>query len=314
MKFIITIVIALWCTVLSATTITVTIGYAPGSGNEISFRGVAAQIEKSNPDIHFVVLNRPGADEVVALNAFTKLPPSGDQLFIATQQGFTTAEKWYAGQMQYNPMDLVLVTTLAKSPLAVIANVSSQVNGPAEFVNKLKYSNSDVNIGYSAAAHRLTFEYIMDRVDGNRSTVKGIQYKGSAQTALDVAGGQIEFGIVPSSVAYSLYKAGKIKYIALTGNKRIKQLHNVPNLEQYVPGLDIYGAWVVALPPGSSPLQVKFFQSLFNTAINHPSTQEYFDNNLMFSVEAEQTSVGVTSQIVTLRKKWMPFVNKLKND
>jgi tripartite-type tricarboxylate transporter receptor subunit TctC len=312
-KFVIGLALAVWCcfSIAAPNIITVTIGYAPGSGNEISFRGVAAQIEKADPTIHFVIINRPGADEVVALNAFTKLPPTGDQLFVVTQQGFTTSEKWYAGQIQYNPMDLVLVTTLSKSPLAIIANHNSQISSPAEFIKLLQLPQRNVNIGYSAAAHRLTFEYIMDQTNGNRQWVKGIQYKGSAQTAIDVASGQVEFGIVPSSVAYSLYKSGKIKYIALTGNKKIKQLQSVPLLEYYVPGSDILGAWVVALPPGSTTAQVKFYQQLFTKAINDPATQEYFENNLMFSVPDEQTHRGVTAHIKSLRKKWIPYVNTL---
>ena len=44
--------------------VNVTVGYAPGSGNETSFRGVAAIVEKANPNINFVVSNKPGADEI----------------------------------------------------------------------------------------------------------------------------------------------------------------------------------------------------------------------------------------------------------
>ena len=38
--------------------ITVLVGQAPGSGNELSFRGFSSLIEKSNPKINFIVENR----------------------------------------------------------------------------------------------------------------------------------------------------------------------------------------------------------------------------------------------------------------
>jgi tripartite-type tricarboxylate transporter receptor subunit TctC len=48
--------------------INVLIGFAPGSGNEIGFRGVGSILEKSNPKINFVIENKPGADGVVDMN------------------------------------------------------------------------------------------------------------------------------------------------------------------------------------------------------------------------------------------------------
>jgi tripartite-type tricarboxylate transporter receptor subunit TctC len=45
--------------------ITAVVGFAPGSGNELSFRGISSIIEKSNPKISFVVENRPGGDGTI---------------------------------------------------------------------------------------------------------------------------------------------------------------------------------------------------------------------------------------------------------
>ena len=46
-------------------TVTTTIGFAPGSGNEISFRKASEIVAKQNPGVIFAVETRPGADAAV---------------------------------------------------------------------------------------------------------------------------------------------------------------------------------------------------------------------------------------------------------
>lgn len=297
-------------------TVNVTVGYAPGSGNETSFRGIAAIVEKNNPATNFIITNKPGADEVIALNYFMKLPGDGHNLYITSQQGvFTTIEQWYPNQMQFNPMDMELVTTIAKSPLAVIANINSPTNTPQELLERLKNTDKPISFGLGASAHNLVFEYLMDKGDGNRDQVKSIKYKGPAQAAQDVAGNQVEFGIMPTAVAYGLYKAGKIKYIALASEYKLSQLPNVPIWKDSgMPGLNIYGAWMIALPPGTPKEIVKHYQDVFVPAIKSKEAKEFFDNNLMIPVAAEQSPEGARKFILEIRKQWIPYVKKMKLD
>jgi len=296
--------------------VNVVVGYAPGSGNETSFRGVAAVVEKNNPGINFVVSNQPGADEVVALNKFMKLPGDGSTLYISSQQGvFTTIEQWYPEQIKFNPLDMELVTTIAKSPLAVIANVNSKTNTPRELIERLKNTKEPITFGLGAGAHKLVFEYLMDKGQGNAQQVKAIMYKGPAQAAQDVAGNQVEFGIMPTAVAYGLYKAGKIKYIALASEFKMAQLPDVPLWKDSgMTGLNIYGAWMIALPPGTPKETVKYYQDLFVPAIRSPEAKQFFDNNLMFPVSAEQSPEGARKFIMGIREQWIPYVKKMKLD
>lgn len=296
--------------------VNVTVGYAPGSGNETSFRGVAAIVEKANPTSTFVITNRPGADEVVALNHFMKLPGDGHNLYITSQQGvFTTIEQWYPDQIKFNPLDMELVTTIAKSPLAVIANVNSPTNTPQELLARLKNTNKPITFGLGAGSHKLVFEYLMDRGRGNHDQVKAVMYKGPAQAAQDVAGNQVEFGIMPTAVAYSLYKAGKIKYIALASEFKMAALPDVPLWKDSgMPGLNIYGAWMIALPPGTLREVVKYYQDLFVPAIRSAEAKQFFDSNLMFPVPAEQNPEGARKFIMSIRETWIPYVKKMKLD
>lgn len=292
--------------------VTATVGFAPGSGNEISFRIVAAQVEKANPNLTFVVSNRPGAGESIAVNWFAQQPVNGTNLYIASQQGlFTATDIWHPGQLKIDPMDMEFVTTIAKSPLAVVAHVSSATNTPEQLLARMKNTREPMNFALGALAHRLTFEYLMDHVKGDRQLIQAALYKGPAQAVTDVAGNQVEFGILPTAVAYPLVKAGKIKYIALAGEQRLSQIPNVPLWKDHVPGLNVYAAWMVMMPPGTPKEQVDYYNKLLVPAINSPEARRLFDENLMFSVKSEQTPEGARAYMSRLIKQWTPYVRKI---
>lgn len=292
--------------------ITTTVGFAPGSGNEVSFRIIEAQVKKSRPELIFVVNNRPGASESIAVNWFAQQPTNGTNLYIASQQGlFTATELWFPGQLKINPMNMEFVTTIAKSPLAVVAHVSSKTSTPEQLLARIKNTKEPVNFALGALAHKLVFEYLMEHAEGDRKLIQASIYKGPAQAVQDVAGNQVEFGILPTAIAYPLVKAGKVKYIALAGEQRLAQIPDVPLWKDTVPGLNVYAAWMIMLPPGSSREQVEYYNKLFVPAINSPEAKKMFDENLMFTVKAEQTPEGARAYMTRLINQWTPYVKRI---
>jgi tripartite-type tricarboxylate transporter receptor subunit TctC len=292
--------------------VTATVGFAPGSGNEVSFRIVAAQVERANPNMTFVVQNKPGAGEIVGVNWFAQQQPNGLNLYISSQQGiFTATEQWYPGQLRINPMDMEFVSTIAKSPLAVVANINSSVNTPEQFIERVKNPQAPVNVALGATAHRIVLEYLMDHVKGDRKQVQAVLYKGPAQAVQDVAGNQTEFGILPIAIAKPLIDAGKVKAIAIASEQKLTQIPRVPLWKDYVPGLNVYAAWMIMLPPGTPREQVEYYNKLFLPAINSPEAKKLFDENLMFTVKSEQTPEGARAYISRLQTQWIPYTKRI---
>jgi tripartite-type tricarboxylate transporter receptor subunit TctC len=293
--------------------VTATVGFAPGSGNEVSFRIASSIAEKTNNlGNTFVVNNKPGAGEIVGVNWFAQQPTTGLNLYIASQQGlFTATEQWYPGQLRINPMDMEFVSTIAKSPLAVVANINSSTSTPEQLIQRLKNPKEPVNVAIGATAHRIVLEYLLDAVKGDRKQVQAVLYKGPAQAVQDVAGNQAEFGIMPAAIAYPLVKAGKVKYIAITSEQRLAQIPQVPLWKDHVPGLNVYAAWMIMLPPGTPREQIDYYNRLFVPAINSAEAKKLFDENLMFAVKSEQTPEGVRAYISRLQTQWIPYTRKI---
>lgn len=292
--------------------ITAVVGFAPGSGNELSFRGISSIIEKSNPKISFVVENRPGVDGIIGMNHFVKLPNDGYHISVPSHQGiWVTADFANPETKKYTLEDFEYVVTLAKSPLAIIANSSSTVNTPREFLDRVKNTDKPVNIAAGSGAHKLAYEYMMYNIKGNRSLVKTVPYKGPAQAAQDVAGGHVEFGIIPVAIANTLTKSGKIKIIALCSEYKIDAIKDVPLMKDYIPGMNVYAAWGIVLPKGTNKEIIDWYVTNFTSAIRSTEGQQFLRDNLMFAEPKEQTPQGFKASMMKLRDQWIPIIKEV---
>jgi tripartite-type tricarboxylate transporter receptor subunit TctC len=292
--------------------ITAVVGFAPGSGNELSFRGISSIIEKANPKINFIVENRPGGDGTIGMNHFVKLPNDGYHISIPSHQGiWVTADFSNPENKKYTLDDFEYVLTLAKSPLAIIANSASTVNTPREFLDRVKTTDKPVNIASGSSGHKLAYEYMMHNIKGNRDLVKTIPYKGPAQAGQDVAGGHVEFGIIPVAVANTLLQSGKIKIIALCSEYKIDAIKDVPLMKDLVPGMNVYAAWGIVLPKNTDKEIVDWYVTNFTNAIRSNDGQRFLRENLMFAEPKEQTPSGFKASMIQLREKWVPIIKEV---
>ena len=91
--------------------VSVVIGFQPGSGNEVGFRVLAAQVQKANPDVTFMVELKPGADSVLATNYLYEAKPDGYTISIPSYMGtFVTNDIWQKDikKWQYNSFSYVM--------------------------------------------------------------------------------------------------------------------------------------------------------------------------------------------------------------
>jgi tripartite-type tricarboxylate transporter receptor subunit TctC len=292
--------------------VTAVIGFAPGSGNELSFRGISSIIEKANPKINFIVENRPGGDGTIGMNHFIKLPNDGHHIYIASHQGiWVTADYANPESKRYTLDDFEYGLTLAKSPLAVIAHHESLTNTPKEFMDRMKNPQKPISIAAGSGAHKLAYEYMMYHIKGNRELIKTIPYKGPAQAGQDVAGGHLEFGIIPVAVANTLVKSGKVKIIGLTSEYKLEGLKDIPLMKDHVPGMNVYAAWGIIFPKGTNQDVIDWYVTMFRNAINSTEGRQFIKDNLMFAEIKEQTPVGFKASMMALRKQWIPIIDEV---
>ena len=294
--------------------VTVVIGNAPGAGNEIAFRKLSQIINRTNKKITFVVENRAGADSVIAMNHLMTVLPDGHTIAAFNHMSlYVTQDIWQKNIKKYEYNSFEDVITIGKSPLVLVAAATSSVSTPDEFAALLRTTTHPVFIAVGSGAHRITFEYLMMKTGGNKQLVKHVQFNGPAQAVQSVAssGGGTEFGIMPIAVARPLIEAGKVRAIGITGDRKIAQMPNIPLLRRIAPGISVFAAWNLVLPPRTDRVIVDYYADLFARAINTTEYQEWMDQNLVFVDSRELDPDGLRQHAVELRRTFLPLATQI---
>jgi tripartite-type tricarboxylate transporter receptor subunit TctC len=293
--------------------IKVLLGQAPGAGNELSFRAMSMIVNSKNPNANFIYDYKPGADGNIAHNMFNEAAPDGYTVAVPSLQGqFVTGEIWFKDMIKYDPLQWNLITVIAKSPLCIVANPKSTVNTVPELLDTLKRPTRNINFAIGGGAHKVAFTYMMEKTKSPTANSQVVFYKGPAQAVMGVATGDTEFGIMPIAIAKPLIEGGKVKLIALIGEQQLAGLPKTPLMKDYVPGMNVYAGWIIALPPGTPQDVLEWYETNFTTAIRSSEARRFFEEGLMFTEEREIGSKGARQAVNKLREQWIPIVRNMK--
>jgi tripartite-type tricarboxylate transporter receptor subunit TctC len=295
--------------------VTVIIGNTPGAGNEMAFRKLADIVQKQNPKFVYVVQNITGADSVIANNRFLEAANDGLTINLPSHMSsYVTNDIWQKNIKKYNYDSFIDVLTMGKSPLVLVASPRSGINTPQEFVKYIQ-SGRTINIAVGGGAHRTAFEYLMEKGRGNKDSVKSVSFNGPMPAVTSAASYDgktgTEFAIIPIAVAKGLVDAGKVKPIGFTGTQKMAQFPNVPLLNTIAPGINVYAAWSIQLPPGTSKDVVEWYQKQFAAAVRSREYAEYRDANVIFYAEDELTPAGLKRHMDELRASFIPVLSKI---
>jgi len=297
--------------------ITVLIGTTPGSGNETSFREMAKILSNKGDTTKFVVEHRPGADSSLAANVLYDSAPDGYTVAVLSHMSlWVTNDIWESKIKKYNYNSFSEVLSTGKSPLVLIASPKSNINTPKEFERLIRNPDRNINFAIGGGAHRAGYEYLTAKTKADKTKVQYIMFNGPNPAMLSVAqyDGKIgtEFGMLPIAIAKPLIDAGRVKLIGVAGDNKLPQFPNTPLLDDIAPGLAIYGAWVMVLPPNTPKEIIEWYRKTFSPIIKSDEYKEWSYNNLVVTDDRELTPQGVSLYREKLRKSFYPLLKELQ--
>ena len=229
-------------------TLRVMVGFPPGGSIDVVARVLADKM-KDELKANIVVENRAGAGGRLAADLLKSAPADGSVVMITPVVVPVLAPLVFS-KLNYNPAtDFAPVGHVCNFNFALSIPASLPAKTVAEFVAWLKANPQRANFG-SPAAGSLPhfFGEILSREA--KADMVHVPCAGGAALMTALVGGQVSAGIDVVLEALEAHRAGKVRILATSGERRSAVLPDVPTFkESGYPGI-VASGWFAMYAPG----------------------------------------------------------------
>lgn len=277
---------------------------AASGGMDVIARALAERLSMTLKQ-SIVVDNKPGANGNIAADIVAKSKPDGYTMLLGQTAQFAINPALYQ-KIPFDPLkDFVPVVMLAEAPNIIFVASDSPYKTLSDIVKAAQAASPKTldlaTPGNGTPSHLIS--EIFQKASGIKFT--HVPYKGASAAITDLIGGRV--AVMMSSVPSALgqIKSGKVRPIAVSSDKRIPILPNVPTIgESGYPGFNV-GTWYgLFVPKGTSPNIVNEINAATNLAINSPPFKEkiFSEGGVVIGGDSKTFSNTVASDFVTWNK------------
>ena len=193
-----------------------------GSGADIGARLLADRLSQrwGQP---IVVENRPGGDGLVAINAF--VAANDDHVLLFSPSASFTAHPYLHDHLPYKPDDLVPITRVSNTLIAIAVPVTMQVNSLRDLVAMARDQPGKLNWAGVTGALDFLFAGWLKQEGLN---VNKVPYRNPVDAANDLAEGRVQVYEASLAIVRPQLQAGKIKLLTMVNTVRAPTEPNVP--------------------------------------------------------------------------------------
>jgi tripartite-type tricarboxylate transporter receptor subunit TctC len=234
--------------------IRIVVGFAPGGFTDVLARLIGQKLtERLGQSV--VVDNKPGAAGTLGADLVAKSKPDGYTLLLAHSNSNSVAPSLYP-KLPYNVVtDFTPIIPVANTPLLLTVHPNVPAKNVAEFVQLAKSKPGELRFASSGggSAQHLAAERFQ-LATGTKMT--HIPYKGSGQAIIDLLSGQVELNFESPPNVMTHAKAGKLRLLAITSEKRSPLLPEVPTMaEAGVKNAEML-QWFAVMGPARMPADI----------------------------------------------------------
>jgi len=228
--------------------------FAPGGSTDILGRMAAAGLTATLGQ-PVVVENKPGQAGSIGAAELARAAPDGYTLGGGTISSHAINASLYS-KLPYDPAkDFAPIAMLATLPNMLVVHPSLNVNSVAELIALLK-ANPD-KYSFSSSGNG-TSQHISGELFKSMTGVsmQHIPYKGSGPMIPDLLAGVVQLSFENITTAFPPVKAGKLKALAVTSDKRSFVAPEVPTMaEAGLAGYDL-SSWQAMFAPAGTPRDI----------------------------------------------------------
>ena len=253
-------------------TLKLVVGFAPGGSGDNLTRIVADKL-RALLGQNVIVENKPGAAGRISLAEVKRAAPDGQTLVMAASGGLVVAP-WLYNNLPYEAVnDFTPISRVATFDFAVTAGPAALRGGIKEVLAGLKANPATANFATSGAGTLGHFTGVMlSQTTGVPLT--HVAYKGGAPAAQDLVAGTIPLMVDTASETLELHKAGRVRIVAVSGERRASILPDVPTLKEAGINMTADGYFGLYGPAGIPVATVQRIDLAVAEALKMPEVQE----------------------------------------
>jgi tripartite-type tricarboxylate transporter receptor subunit TctC len=246
--------------------VTVIVPFPAGGASDTTARLISAKVaERLNQA--FIVENRAGANGALGATALKQAVPDG-----------YTINPALIKDLKYDPQkDFDLLSVAVRTPNVLVVNPNLPVKTVDEFISYLKSNPNKVTFASSGIG---SSDHLTAALFWQRTGTTGIHvpYRGGGPAINDLIAGHANVSFQNLGAVAQQIKAGTLRALAVTSNKRTATLPDVPTTaEAGVKDLEVYSWQAAAAPKGlPAPVKARLEKELVDGA-NAPDVKAKFE-------------------------------------
>ncbi|MBX3662092.1 MAG: tripartite tricarboxylate transporter substrate binding protein [Burkholderiales bacterium] len=280
------------------------VGFPPGGATDLVARIMQPKLSELLGN-QVVVDNRPGANGQISLQIISGAEPDGHTIGMGHIGGLVISPA--IQKVAYDPVkDFSYIGMLVTLQNILIVHPSVPAKNLNEFLAHAKSQQGRLNyassgIGSPGHLSGVLFEAL------TKTPMTHIPYKGGGPAITDLIAGHVPsfFAVISTSIPH--VKSGKVRAIAVTGNKRASAIPEVPTMaEAGVKGylsLNWYGS---VAPAGTPSAIITRLNRDISTTLKSPDVVKQLDARGIDA--APSTPAEYRAFADSERKRWLPVI------
>lgn len=254
--------------------ITLVAPFPPGGPSDTTARMIIGPMSQALGQ-QIVVENVTGAGGVIGTNKVAKAAPDGYTIMVSGS-GTHAAAEFLNKQLPYRSSDFAQIGLINVSPVVLVARAGVPPNTLKDFIaylkeNEKKVTEADAGVGSISNLACSVFH----SVAGVHPTVAS--YRGTPQATMDLVAGTVDFGCNQIVNIVPHIKSGKLKALAVTGDKRSPMLPGVPTTtESGLPQFNLTVWFGLSAPKGTPQPIIDKLNKALGVALNDPNVVKRF--------------------------------------
>lgn len=229
--------------------------FEAGGTSDTTARMVALQLDKQM-GVRVIVDNKAGANGAIGAAMVAKAPPDGYTLLHTTPAFVINPH--VNKNLSYDVFkDFVPITNVGiGTGYIMVINPALPTHNLREFVAYAKAQKKAVAFASPGTGNAL---HLAAEMFGGKAGIPllHVPYKGTSPALTAVVAGDVDFMILPPTIAHSFVQAGKVRAVGFTGATRSPDFPTVPTMKEAgIDDLVITGTWLGWFAPAGTPQAV----------------------------------------------------------